>query len=89
MPTPIPLKAYSKFEIRCILTDPSVDTKSLPKGFMPMNTHTFNRQVLPIFETRKQDLGRITLAAYKKMRTLPIRLIKIILLDAGLTTGND
>jgi hypothetical protein len=84
----IPLKAYTKFALRCLLTDPAVDVNALPRGFTPMNVKTFDKQVLPLFETRKEELGRLTITAYKKMRTLPLRLVRVVLDDAGLTTYN-
>ncbi len=86
MPQPLRLRQYSKYQVRCILTDPAIDPDCPPSGFEPMSIETFNSQVLPIFETRKDELGRITVAAYKRMKLLPLKLVRIIFDDAGLTT---
>ena len=82
MPNPIPLRMYTKFELRCLLTDPAVELNRLPQNFKPMAVETFNNQVHPLFDEHE-------LTAYKRMKMLPIKLVRLILQDAGLTPINE
>lgn len=82
----VPLRMYSKFELRCLLTDPNVTPNQLPKNFRPINKKTFEKMVTPIFSdpVHKKTLKTITLDAYKKMKLLPVQLVRIILSEASI-----
>lgn len=84
----IPLKQYSKSELRCIVKDPSIDPAHPPIGFTPMNQKKFDSLVKQIYSDKdyREELAKckFSLQDYKPAKLIPIKLVKIILTHTGI-----
>jgi hypothetical protein len=82
----VQLRMLSKWELRCILKNPSIRFP-VPGDFQPISQSKFAEIVEPLFSDPEyaEALKKIPLESYKKMKTLPVKLVRIILQEQGIT----